>query len=262
MEQVAVGLTMRRDARTAWLIIDRPERRNAMDTNVMIGLVEVLERLATEDDVRVVVLRGSGDVAFSSGADMKQDSEGGNPAVRTGRPMGGLHRNVFEALYEFSKPTIAAINGFALGGGLELALACDIRIAADHAILGTPEAKRGLGANFATQMLPRVISRGLAFEMLYTGRDVDAEEAYRIGLVNMVCPLSVLDATVAEMAGAIAANAPLSVRRYKAMIVQGQDLPLAAALRLGAVPDPYGSADRVEGAAAFRERRAPNWQGR
>lgn len=245
----------------ARLTIDRPDRRNAMSRTVMAEIITALDRFEDDDAVQLVVFRGSGDIAFSAGADLKERA-GGAGSIPSGRPSGGLQRNVYEAVIEFGKPTIACINGFALGGGLELALACDLRIAAEHARLGLPEAKRGLGANFGTQMLVRVVPLGIAFEMLYTARDIQAAEALRWGLVNQVHPLEALDGACEDLCRTIMANAPLSVRRYKSMIVAGRDLPVVAALRLDCGPDPYRSQDRLEGVAAFVEKRAPRWQGR
>jgi enoyl-CoA hydratase len=261
MSRQGSGLSIEQDGRIVRLVIDRQERRNAMTRALMQDIVKALDAFSTDDAVWIVVFRGAGDVAFSAGADMKEGYETGDSTVPAGNPMGGLHRNLFEAVIEFPKPTIAAINGYALGGGLELALACDLRVAAEHALLGAPEAKRGLGANFATQMLPRLVPMAVAFEILYTGRDVSAAEALRLGLVNRMCPLAELDASVTDLCSTILANAPLSVRRYKAMITQGRDLPLAAALRLNVGPNPYVSADRLEGAAAFLEKRPARWQG-
>jgi enoyl-CoA hydratase len=263
MPRTEAGLAIEVEDRVARLTIDRPERRNAMSRALMADIIGALDRFEHNDDVWIVVFRGAGDIAFSAGADLKEraDADGGG-AVLSSSPTGGVQRNLYEAVMEFGKPTIACINGFALGGGLELALACDLRIAAEGARLALPEAKRGLGANFGTQMLARVVPLGIAYELLYTGRELSAEQALRWGLVNQIHPLPDLDSAVAALSGTILANAPLSIRRYKSMLVRGRDLPLAAALRLDCGPDPYRSRDRQEGVAAFIEKREPRWQGR
>ena len=152
--------------------------------------------------------------------------------------------------------------GWAMGGGCELGLACDIRIAADDLRIGMPETKRGLGANFGSVVLPRVVPLGLAYQMLYTGEPLPAEEALRWGLVQAVVPRADLDRRAEALVRSIVANAPLTNQRYKAMITKGRDLPVAAALRLNAGPNPYLSEDRKEGVAAFLERREPHWQAR
>jgi enoyl-CoA hydratase len=157
-------------------------------------------------------------------------------------------------------PTIAALNGTAVAGGLELAIACDIRIAASGAQLGIPEVKRGLVGNFASVVLPRVIPAGLAYELLFTGRYIDASEALRIGLVNRVVEQAdVLPASMA-LAEEIVSNAPIAVRRSKARATVGSQLPIETAYHLDLGPDPRESKDRIEGVAAFVEKRPPRWQ--
>jgi enoyl-CoA hydratase len=176
--------------------------------------------------------------------------------------MTGSRRNFFEVIMECGKPTVAAVFGWAMGGGCELALACDIRIAADDLRIGMPEAKRGLGANFGSVVLPRVVPLGLAYQMLYTGEPLDAEAALRWGLVQEVVPRAELVGRAEALIRSIVANAPLTTQRYKAMISKGRDLPVSAALRLNVGPNPYLSEDRKEGVAAFLEKRPPKWQAR
>jgi len=174
--------------------------------------------------------------------------------------MTGPDRNVFETVLETYKPTIAALNGHAFGGGLELALACDLRIAANHVKLCLPEARRGMGANFASVLLPRMIPRGIAMQMLYTAEPVTIEEALHWGLLNKVVPSAQLAQTVETFARGLLKNAPLTLQRYKHMTVKGWELPVASALRLDAGPNPYLSTDRAEGVRAFVEKREPRWQ--
>jgi len=244
------------------ITIDRPGRRNALALSTMDRLGTAIETAARDHDVWVIVLQGSGNEAFCAGADLKEAATlaangGGYP-----HPMTGTRRNLFELLLETPKPTIAALNGTALGAGFELALACDIRLLASHAVVGLPEAKRGMGANFGSAMLPRLVPRAIAYDLLYTGRSVDAAEAVRIGLVSRVFGQADFRTAVDEYARTIAANAPLTVQRYKHMIMKGGDLPIHAALRLDAGPNPYASEDRIEGTRAFVEKRQPVWRGR
>lgn len=250
------------DDHVAYLTINRPERRNAMSTAVASELVRRFGEAGADDDIWAVVLTGAGDKAFCAGADLKEFHE----FARQGRPipvpMTGHERNVHEAIAETCKPTIAVINGPAVAGGCELALACDLRIAAGHAILGLPEAKRGMGANFATVVLPRLIPRAIALEMLYTGEPLTADEALRWGLYNRVVPAAELPGAAEKLVRSIVANAPLTLRRYKEMVTKGWELPVPSALRLSVGPNPYLSRDREEGIRAFLEKRPPRWQGR
>lgn len=245
----------------ARVTINRPERSNAISRAAQEHLVELFDEAANDPDVRVVVVTGAGERAFCAGADLKELDELARSGRPVATPMTGRHRNLFEAVLETYKPTIAALNGPAVAGGCELALACDLRVAAEHAYLGLPEAKRGMGANFASVLLPRLLPRAVALEMLYTGNPIDARTALAWGLYNRVVADDVL-AAADDLARTIAANAPLTVRRYKEMAVKGWELSVPAALRLNVGPNPYASRDREEGVRAYLERRPPHWEGR
>jgi len=251
------GLAIERRGRATWVRLDRPERLNALSTAMQRDLVQVFTELDQDDDTSVVVLGTTSDRAFSAGADLKETGPG-----RWVDPMRMSTRNVYETVFECRKPTIAALHGWVVGGGFELAMACDMRIAADDARFRMPEGRVGLGANFGSQMLPRLVPWAHAFDILYRGETVDANRAERIGLVSEVCTVTALDRTVQEIADVIATRAPLSLRRFKAMIQHGSTLPVASAVRLDLGPSPYTSEDRAEGAEAFREHRAPVWRGR
>ena len=247
----------------ATILIERPDRVNALSSLVMEDLISAVERADDDSAVRVVIMGGAKGKGFCVGRDLtetrQKDTKAGGPR-RDSLQMRGTSRNLFEAVLECGKPTVAAIFGFTLGGGAELALACDVRIAADDLQFGFPEATLGLGANFASQMLPRIISMPAAYDLLYTARRVDATESLALGLVNQVVRAEELVASTNAWAERVARNAPLTTRRYKAMITRGRDLPLAAALRLDVGPNPYLSEDRLEGVAAWTEKRAPKWR--
>lgn len=246
--------------RIAYVTIDRPDARNAINRTVRKGLIDAFSDASVNPDVWAVVITGTGDRAFCAGADLKENNANAQQGRRHVVPMTGPDRNVFETVLETYKPTIAALNGLAYGGGLELSLACDLRIAADHVKLCLPEAKRGMGANFASILLPRMIPRAIAMQMLYTAEPITAQEALHWGLVNKVVPLPELAQTVETFARNLIRNAPLTLQRYKHMAVKGWELPVASALRLDAGPNPYLSADRAEGVRAFVEKREPRWQ--
>lgn len=244
------------------LRLNRPHRRNALSDSLKLQLVEEVLSAESNDEIRVVVFTGTGDAAFCSGRDLKDAVENDNQGKRFSHPMNQVERNLFEVVYEMKKPTIAAINGSAVAGGFELALACDLRVTHADALFGLPEAKIGMGANFGSVILPRLISPTFALEMLMTGEYIDAKEAYRLGLLNKIVePDQVLAASTA-LARVIADNAPISVRRVKAIAMRGLDMSVSSALRQDPGMNPYLSEDRKEGIKARIEKRKPIWKNR
>jgi enoyl-CoA hydratase len=248
----------------AIVTINRPERMNALGTDVRQGLIDAFLKIRHEPSIRVAIVTGAGDKAFSAGADLKEHNEiFKEKPYRVGPDYGALDEPPHSSAIaiETYKPVIAAVNGYALAGGCELALACDIRIASENASFGLPEAKRGRGANFATVMLQYLIPRGIAMEMLFTGEPISAQDALRHGLVNRVVPLPELMPTAITLAEKIAKNAPISLRRIKELSVKSVGSPLFFALKMAPGPSPYESQDAREGAKAFAEKRATKFKG-
>jgi len=246
----------------ALVTINRPETHNALNDAMLDALAELVAELSADPEVRVVVLTGAGEKAFVAGGDIAANQPLGPLAARA---MALKAQRVLDAIEAMPQPVIAAINGFALGGGCELAIACDIRIASDRARLGQPEINLGIIPGWAgTQRLPRLIGKGRAKEMIYTGVMLPAEEAWRIGLVNrVVAPEQLLPAAL-EMARLIAAKSQVAIRLAKEAIDNGMEMDLARANLYEA--DLFGlcfaSEDQKEGMQAFLEKRKPVFRDR
>lgn len=246
----------------ALIMIDRPEKLNALNQATIDELWHAFSDAQQDDTTRVVILTGGGGKAFIAGADIAEMAELGPEAARTFAERGQQLTRLIENL---GKPVIAAINGFALGGGCELAMACTVRLASDRAKLGQPEVKLGLMPGFGgTQRLARLVGRGRALHMLLTGEMISAAEAYLIGLVNEVTSDDELLSTAEELAVKISENAPLAVRYCLAAVNQGVDLPLDQALAYEASLFGlcFASEDRREGTQAFLGKRVPNFKGK
>lgn len=247
----------------AVITFNRPEVRNALNYLTIDEALEATKDAVADEAVRVLILTGAGDKAFISGADIGELRE--RNTLTELEEHSGRRRLLPNLLETMSKPTIAAINGFATGGGLEVAMACTIRIAADTAKLGLPEINLGImPGNGGTQRLPRLVGKGRAMEMILTGDLIDAEEAYRIGLVNHVIPPAELMDYAKQLAKKLAIKSPLALKIAKDAINTGLNLSLAEGIeyenKMFAIL--CGSNDKEEGVAAFLEKRKPNFQGR
>jgi enoyl-CoA hydratase len=246
----------------AVVTLDRPKVLNALNAQTLDELDRAFGDLACDASIRVILLTGAGGRAFAAGADIRElaalTAEEGHAFALRGQA-------VLRGIETLGKPVIACIQGFALGGGCELAMACTLRLAAGDARLGQPEVKLGVMAGYGgSQRLPRLVGRGAALKLLLTGATVDASEALRLGLVDEVVPAARLMERAEALALEIAANAPLAIKETLLAVNEGLDLPLdlalmREALRFGHV---CGTEDQAEGTAAFLEKRPPAWKGR
>jgi methylglutaconyl-CoA hydratase len=241
--------------------LNRPEAANALSTSLLNELSELLGDLAFRKDIRVVIVTGAGEKVFCAGADLKERAGMNETEVRK---TVALIRETINQVEQLPQPVIAVLNGSAFGGGLELALACDIRVAVDTAQLGLTETSLGIipGAG-GTQRLPRLIGKGKAKELIFTAKRITAQEAAQIGLVEYVVPRAQLMEKALEIAGQIAANAPIAVRQAKLAVNRGLDVDLATGLRLEqmAYEVTIPTKDRLEGLQAFKEKRKPVYKG-
>ncbi len=244
-----------RKGHIVYITLNRPERLNAFGSELTRQLRDAQARFAEDDDAWVAIYTGAGDRAFSAGRDLKEVAEQSARGEPTGLPRS-------RPAPEPDKPTIAAINGLAYGGGFELALSCDIRICSENAVFALAEVRVGLCPPNGSLLLPRLVGLSNAMWWLLSGEPLDAREALRIGLVSKVVPRDELLDTATRMAETICQNAPLAVRATRELAILGSEVPLHYARHLGSgiVRSVWGSEDAVEGARAFVEKRRPVWR--
>lgn len=257
-----VNVLVRKEVPLGWIIINRPDKLNALNAETIRELYSAFISLRDDPEIRSVILTGSGDKAFVAGADIGElaslDQTSGKDYVLEGQELTKLIEN-------YRKPVIAAINGYALGGGTELAMACHIRIASENTKMGQPEVKLGLIPGFGgTQRLARLVGKGTAMELVLSGKMIDANEALAIGLVNRVVLQSELLSTCEALAGEMIANAPLALEYSIRAINEGLDRTLSEGLLLEAefFGNACSSEDSKEGTMAFLEKRKANFQGK
>jgi enoyl-CoA hydratase/carnithine racemase len=256
------NLLLERDGAIAIITINRPKILNALNSRTVDELRRAILDLRHDDSVRAIILTGAGDKAFVAGADINELAVQ-TPTGAREHALRGQH--VFDLVENLGKPVIAAINGYALGGGCELAMACTIRIAADSAKLGQPEISLGLIPGYAgTQRLSRLIGKGRAMEMMLTGAPLTADDALRVGLVNRVVPAADLMAEARKMAAQLVKNAPLAMRYIISAVNKGLEMPFAEACQYEASLFGLVSStdDMKEGTAAFLEKRKAEFKGR
>lgn len=250
------------DSGVGVITINRPKALNALNTAVMTDLSDLLPKIAADAEVKVVIITGSGEKSFVAGADITEMQK---MSAIEGRNWGKLGQGVFDKVEKLPQPVIAAVNGFALGGGCELAMACDIRIAAENALFGQPEVGLGITPGFGgTQRLSRLVGKGIAKELIFTATNIDAQEAYRIGLVNKVVPLAELMPAAQKMAKKIMSKGSIAVQLSKAAINEGMnvDLDSGTAYEAEVFGLCFATEDQIEGMTAFVEKRKPAFTGK
>jgi len=254
-------VTCRRDGDVVWLTIERPEVMNCLSFPTLRRFRTLLEELREDLSIRCILITGSGEKAFCAGADLKERKT--MPADRVPQFVKNI-RGLMDDVEAMPQPTIAVVQGFAFGGGTELMLSCDLRVAASDARFGLTEVSLAIipGAG-GTQRLPRLIGKSRAKDLILTGRRLDAEEAERMGLVNRVAPRAELEQAALEVAHQIAANGPVAVRAAKAAIDEGSELPITQGLEVEArcYERTLTTEDRVEALTAFSEKRKPSFKG-
>lgn len=256
------NLILEKKGAVAVLTFNRPKALNALNTETLTELSAAVDAIGKDASIKVVICTGSGEKAFVAGADI---TEVNKLSALEGRQFGQLGQAVFRKIELLPQPVIAAINGFALGGGCELAMSCDIRIASENAQFGQPEVKLGVTPGFGgTQRLPRIVGTSMASELLFAGDNIDAQEAYRIGLVNRIYPLDTLMDEAMKLANRIVERAPIAVQLCKSAVQHGMnmDIDSAQAYEAEIFALSISTQDKKEGTTAFMERRKPVFEGR
>jgi enoyl-CoA hydratase/carnithine racemase len=264
MQTLTEKLVARKDGAIGWIVFNNPQKHNAVSLEMWQALPVVLDEFSKDAQIRVVILKGEGEKAFISGADISQFKEkrGSAEAVQT---YNAASDNASRALNEFSKPLIAMIRGYCIGGGLGVATACDLRIASDNSRFGVPAAKLGLGYRYSgIKRLADLVGPSFTAEIFYTGRQFDAQEALQMGLVNRVLPVAELEKYVLDYATTMTNNAPMTIAAVKRSLLEMRKDPSERNLELcqKMVEDCFASEDYAEGRTAFMEKRKPVFKGR
>ena len=257
-------LIARKDGAIGWVIFNNPEKRNAMSLEMSEATAATMESYAKDPEVRVVILRGQGDKAFISGADISQFKERRSNAEQV-KAAEAISERTNKAIRECPKPVIAMIRGYCMGGGLGTAVVCDLRIASDDSRFGVPAAKLGVGYRFnGIRRLSELVGPSFTAEIFYTGRQFSAQEALQMGLVNRVLPAAELEKYVLDYAATLAGNAPLTIAAVKRSLIELRKDPADRDLDLcqRMVDACFASEDYVEGRNAFMEKRKPVFKGR